>query len=182
MIQLLFCFFELLLNCKQTLNFKLKYIMSLATIKSILNKSKKINWKLTNAKCKQHAKKIRYCIFKQKDDDSDNEVIIHDVNFNYCTNNFEIYCSETKSLSFKILDSANKIIINNESDAEILIDNKKIFRVKSKYVTISLLIDLNEKTLNHKSKMIGMYVYIYYLFIIHLLYIYYIFIIYLSFI
>ena len=140
---------------------------------------KDIKYKFNKIQCINHdKKKPGYCKIVVDKDDS-KKTLIHDVNFNYLVKNYMVYCSSRESTKYKILNTSTKLILNDESKAYITVDGKRIFKIKAGYITMALLIELNEKTISYNFKLIGIYLlFIPYLCILYMLFIYYLHIIY----
>lgn len=152
--------------------------MSYQIEQGIITKFAEVEYEFTNVHCFNHAKKQKKWCKIMVDKTKKVKSIIYDINFNYCVENFNVFCDIRSSTKYRILNTASKIILNDKSVSKITVDNKKIYKIRSGFVTFALLLELNGKTLQYDKKMIGtssicpLYI-IYLSFIYHLSVIYY---------
>lgn len=126
-------------------------------LRSFIRKSTTINYDFHKIRCRKHAHRKQFCEFII-DKKKPKWITIHNKYYNYRVTNYPMWCSERKSKPFSILTCTDKIKLDSSSNAFINVDNQPIYKIRSVYITQSLLIHFNEISVNGKDKMIGMYV------------------------
>ena len=114
-----------------------------------------LNFKFNNLRCPHHPYHRKLCKLKVNKKNAP-YCIIHHKDRNYCVKNYEIYCTKIQSKPFKILQIASQLQLTPNSTSYIYVENEKIYKVKLSFITESLLLHLNQSTINGDLKMIGM--------------------------
>lgn len=88
--------------------------------------------------------------------------LVHDRNGLVEVKNYEWCCNDIRSRKYYILQHSNKIINDESSQNSVLLNKKKIYKIKGKFITHDLLIYLNEMTMNGRDKYVGKLIHIFY--------------------
>ena len=126
----------------------------LSSLKSLIVRKVTIKWELGNVRCKKHQHKKQYCDFVVESNSKMD--IIHSLHENYTVNNHRVHCEKIPSITYDLLSCSHNLILDSSSKAYIHINGEKIFKVKSRYITMKLLVYCNSNTINGQLKMIGM--------------------------
>ena len=122
-------------------------------LQNLINKQGVLKYKLDHAKCIRHKNQNSYCkfIFNEK---NGKKATIHGRFGNLVVNNIEFFCKKAPSCKYYLLQHQQNIIASNLDYVKV--NDEKIYKIKKKYVSHSLLLHLNEITLNGNDKLFGM--------------------------
>lgn len=126
-------------------------------LKRLLSKRIEPTYQIKRSRCFSHRFRAQFCDFSIKRNTS-KICTIYGKNFNYTSNVFNICCQERTS---KLMDlfkcDDTKIVPGVASEDFIKIDGLNICRIGQSYVSMELLLFLNQITINSETKMIGVH-------------------------
>ena len=132
--------------------------MSVSSLDKYINKIGKVTWQFKESKCIKHSKCSEYCsfvIYKNKNDKKYD--IIHDKCENILVNKYEFYCSKRKSTKYQLLSQSNNIIKKKPSTTDfLLVNGHEIKKLRYGFVTVNLLLHLNDAAIIGQHKIPGM--------------------------
>lgn len=125
-------------------------------IRPFIRRSTSLEWNLDHIRCEGHKTRTIFCDWIVNTEKS-KKVIIHGKTENLEVENYTVYCEERSSKKFTLLQHSQKFLLDPSSEAFVYVEREPIYKIKSGYINHSLLIYLNEISINSGIMMIGMH-------------------------
>ena len=128
-----------------------------------------LTYKVKHSYCSRHLNNSAVpCVFEYNTKTNIKQTIIYHVNKNYVVDNYEMWCTRASSQRFRLL-SGNKLhqtqrhlkkyMHDGHHIDEIRVNDTPIFQLGHKFITLNVIVKINEFTFRTNIQKIGICVY-----------------------
>ena len=123
---------------------------------NLIRRRSTIKWKLQEAHCINHINQKEFCKFTQTK--SNKTELIYDKKSPIEVNSVFVSCNQRPKKIFNVLSQSHLFILSPSSNKNnyVTVNDEKVLKIKSKYITFGLLLHLNQIAINGQSMMWGM--------------------------